>query len=369
MDIPLDEVVYFDCIVSTPATGAAVDADSTPTFAVYEEATDTDIGVGGNLTKRTSLTGNYRGSFTASTANGFEAGKWYSVIASAVVGGVTGKVVARSFRIVAAEAVAGSPAVDVQRVYGSSVSASALSDAAQNYNNDGGFKAVNSSLAALATAASVSTLSSIFSGITSLAQWLGLMAGKQTGNTTARTELRATGAGSGTFDETTDALEAVRDRGDAAWVTGSSGGDATLANQNTIIALINPARCIAVNPVSEDDNITLHIGDDYSTSDTGRALQWSATDADLTAGTVQMAYMLTSAYELGGSTWTSIGSGSVTAYSAGVNTIKVTLTAAETTALTTVTPPANEYAYTYRLRVTLSGRVRTEFKGGMTVKN
>src|SRR4029079_17108848 len=65
-------------------------------------------------------------------------------------------------------------------------------------------------------------LSSTFSGITSLAQWLGLMAGKQTGNSTARTELRATGAGSGTFDETTDSEEAIRDRGDAAWTTGTS---------------------------------------------------------------------------------------------------------------------------------------------------
>jgi len=53
--------------------------------------------------------------------------------------------------------------------------------------------------------------SSLFSGITSLAQWLGLLAGKQTGNSTARTEVRATGAGSGTFDETTDSQEALRD--------------------------------------------------------------------------------------------------------------------------------------------------------------
>lgn len=61
--------------------------------------------------------------------------------------------------------------------------------------------------------------STLFNGITSLAQWLGLLAGKQTGNATARTELRATGAGSGTFDETTDSQEALRDRGDAAWTT------------------------------------------------------------------------------------------------------------------------------------------------------
>jgi hypothetical protein len=62
-------------------------------------------------------------------------------------------------------------------------------------------------------------LAATFTGITSLAQWLGLLGGKQTGNTTARTELRATGAASGTFDETTDSLEAVRDRGDAAYTT------------------------------------------------------------------------------------------------------------------------------------------------------
>jgi len=61
--------------------------------------------------------------------------------------------------------------------------------------------------------------STLFSGITSLAEWLGLIAGKQTGDATARTELRGTGAGSGTFDETADSLEAVRDRGDSAWPT------------------------------------------------------------------------------------------------------------------------------------------------------
>lgn len=64
--------------------------------------------------------------------------------------------------------------------------------------------------------------STLFSGITSLSQWLGLLAGKQTGNSTARTEIRATGAGSGTFDETTDSQEALRDRGDAAWITATS---------------------------------------------------------------------------------------------------------------------------------------------------
>lgn len=121
MLVPIDEVVYFDAITSSPTTGAASDADSTPTFAVYEESTDTDIGVGGNMTKRTSLTGNYRASFTASAANGFEAGKWYSVIASATVGGVAGKARVMHFRCCPAEASAGIGKVDTSYWNGSAV--------------------------------------------------------------------------------------------------------------------------------------------------------------------------------------------------------------------------------------------------------
>lgn len=89
--------------------------------------------------------------------------------------------------------------------------------------------------ASAATAASEATgantkagaIQTIFAGITTLAQWLGLIAGKQVGNSTARTEIRATGAGSGTYDETTDSTQALRDRGDAAWTTGAGGGGGT----------------------------------------------------------------------------------------------------------------------------------------------
>jgi hypothetical protein len=66
--------------------------------------------------------------------------------------------------------------------------------------------------------------STLFGGITSLKQWLGMLAGKQAGDSTALTEIRATGAGSGTFNPTTDSGEALRDRGDAAWTTGTGGG-------------------------------------------------------------------------------------------------------------------------------------------------
>lgn len=71
--------------------------------------------------------------------------------------------------------------------------------------------------------------SALFTGITSLAQWLGAMAGKQTPNATAQTELRATGAGSGAYDATTDSQEAILDTGAADWVTGAGGSAPTAA--------------------------------------------------------------------------------------------------------------------------------------------
>jgi hypothetical protein len=112
--VPLDEVVYFDVITSHPTTQAVTDADSTPTFEVFEENTDTDIGIGTTMTKRTDKTGNYKGTFTASAANGFEVGKYYSVIASATVGSITGKCVALSFRVTLAETTVGTPSVTIQ---------------------------------------------------------------------------------------------------------------------------------------------------------------------------------------------------------------------------------------------------------------
>lgn len=74
-------------------------------------------------------------------------------------------------------------------------------------------------LTSIATASALSTVGTnvstlvtkLTTGITSLAEWLGLLAGKQTGDATALTEIRATGAGSGTFDPTTDSGEAIRD--------------------------------------------------------------------------------------------------------------------------------------------------------------
>lgn len=105
----------------------------------------------------------------------------------------------------------------------------------------------------------------LFSGITSLAQWLGLIAGKQTGNTTARTELRATGAGSGTYDETTDSNEAIKDSIAAGVLTTSQAAQLSQTHtrvHSTAIVSVNPTSTLA-----DGSPLEIVVGDEYS-SDT-----------------------------------------------------------------------------------------------------
>ena len=123
--VPIDEVMTFDCATHDPDTGSVVDADSVPVFDVFEETTDTPILSAQAMTKRTSKTGNYRGSVTCSAANGFEAGKWYSLVVSATVTGsvsasaVTAKKTFAPFRCAPAESSAGVPKADVSHFGGS----------------------------------------------------------------------------------------------------------------------------------------------------------------------------------------------------------------------------------------------------------
>jgi len=65
-----------------------------------------------------------------------------------------------------------------------------------------------------------------FSGIASLASWLGIIAGK-TADASTLAEVNATTAGN-SYDNTRDSPEALRDRGDAAWTTGSVSGNVTI---------------------------------------------------------------------------------------------------------------------------------------------
>ena len=135
-----------------------------------------------------------------------------------------------------------------------------------------------------------STFTTMFSGITALAQWLGIIAGKQTGNSTARTELRATGAGSGTYDETTDSIEALRDRGDAAWITGNTTTPPTAvairteidSNSTQLAAIVAdtdelqsddvPGLIAALNNVSVSDVLTTQMTEAYAADGTAPTL-------------------------------------------------------------------------------------------------
>lgn len=96
--VDLDDVVHFDVTTYNPSTGASANADSPPTFKVYEEDNDTEI-VSGVTVLRSGLTGQYRGSFTVNTSNGFESGKFYNIAANASVSGINASVIAIMFKV------------------------------------------------------------------------------------------------------------------------------------------------------------------------------------------------------------------------------------------------------------------------------
>lgn len=77
--------VYFG--TSSVSTGAATDADSTPTVAVAEDGTDLAYAP----TVTNVATGLYKAQIDATAANGFEAGRRYNVYAVATVGAITGR--------------------------------------------------------------------------------------------------------------------------------------------------------------------------------------------------------------------------------------------------------------------------------------
>jgi len=110
--------------------------------------------------------------------------------------------------------------------------------------------------------------SSLFSGITSMASWLGALAGKSTDASTLA-EIQSTTAGA-TFSNSTDSLEAIRDRGDAAWAPGEAGsGD---ASQSTLLAVQDQVEAIAgtlggtaisvTSRIADGGSMVIYTGDD-----------------------------------------------------------------------------------------------------------
>lgn len=92
---------------SSPTTGAATNADSTPTVTVAKDGTD----LGYTPTVSNVATGLYKVQIDATTGNGFAAGQRYSVYVAATVGGVTGRDGIGEFEVLAVDLNTGVAAV------------------------------------------------------------------------------------------------------------------------------------------------------------------------------------------------------------------------------------------------------------------
>lgn len=89
----IDDLLTFPANTHTAATGAATDADSVPTYRVYEDETTTPILTGSMaLLDGSNTVGFYSEQITLSAANGFEVGKSYTIYITATVAGVVGTI-------------------------------------------------------------------------------------------------------------------------------------------------------------------------------------------------------------------------------------------------------------------------------------
>jgi len=97
---------YFEYHFNTqnPGTGNDSDADSLPTYRVYEDGEDTSLATG-TAAKRddANTTGYYTVRAQIVAATGYEVGKGYNVRVQTIVGGVTRSMVVGQFRVVPAD--------------------------------------------------------------------------------------------------------------------------------------------------------------------------------------------------------------------------------------------------------------------------
>lgn len=102
----IDDLLTFPANTHAAATGAATDADSVPSYRVYEDETGTAI-VTGSMAKLddANTTGFYSEQITLSAANGFEVGKCYTIYISATVSSVVGTM-SHTFKVELAPATA-----------------------------------------------------------------------------------------------------------------------------------------------------------------------------------------------------------------------------------------------------------------------
>ena len=202
----IDDYLTFPVNTHTPATGAATDTDSVPTYRVYEDDTGTAI-ENGSLAKLddSNTTGFYVLRIQLDAATGYEAGKHYTIYVSATVGSVVGTL-SHTFQV-QAEVALHSDWVNGGRL-------DLLIDAIKAVTDDW---------------ADGQRLDLIIDAIKAVTDNLP-DAGALTTLITHLTDIKG-----GTFSGATDSLEAIRDRGDTAWLTGGAGSIADMLNVQALI--------------------------------------------------------------------------------------------------------------------------------------
>lgn len=95
----IDDNLTFTVVTHTPATGAVTDADSPPTYRIYEDETSAAI-LNGSMAKLddANTTGHYSEQIALSAGNGLEKGRSYNIYIEATVGGIAGSTT-KSFQI------------------------------------------------------------------------------------------------------------------------------------------------------------------------------------------------------------------------------------------------------------------------------
>src|SRR5262245_53884716 len=85
----LEDITYVSVQTSSVTTGAATDAETAPTWRMYEDNTSTPVTTG-SFTTLNSQAGFYIAAITLAAAIGYEKGRSYSLRVAATVGGVIG---------------------------------------------------------------------------------------------------------------------------------------------------------------------------------------------------------------------------------------------------------------------------------------
>ena len=203
-------------------TGAHMILIDSSVDAAYTTATEYAVKIVGTTVDGATLNV-WVGTFSIERAGGALA---TALLTNTVVDGIAAKLVGITLLNEWLGAIAGKQNAD----------ATALTELKATGAGSGTYDPNNDSVEALRdfnvlTDASVTAIQDKLVGITLLNEWLGAMAGKQNADSTALTEIKATGAASGTYDPNTDSTEALRD------LTGAS--VTTIQNKLVGITLLN----------------------------------------------------------------------------------------------------------------------------------